>query len=112
MAKGFDFEMGTVCDYSLTTPNWLAGFTPQGDSSGGLPGGYGQLPRDVWTLVAVTWDGQSANHYINGHFAGSYSIPGLLNNGFGDFTIGCIVMAALSTISLAASTRPRSTTGP
>jgi concanavalin A-like lectin/glucanase superfamily protein len=45
---------------------------------GGSARNGGIIPRGVWTHVAVTWDGTTRRHYINGELAASFAETGPL----------------------------------
>jgi hypothetical protein len=48
----------------------------------------GIIPRGVWTHVAVTFDGSTRRHYINGELAASFPETGPLTSGGAEMRIG------------------------
>jgi hypothetical protein len=48
----------------------------------------GIIPRDVWTHVAVTYDGANRLHYVNGELAATFAETGLLPSNDAAFRIG------------------------
>ena len=46
------------------------------------------IPRDVWTHIVGTYDGQTISIYINGALAGTKSHPGNISNPNISFTVG------------------------
>lgn len=48
----------------------------------------GVIPRGVWTHVAVTFDGATRRHYINGELAASFAESGPLTTSSGAMRIG------------------------
>jgi hypothetical protein len=55
--------------------------------SGSLRQG-GIIPRNVWTHVAVTFDGVTRRHYINGELAAQFNDPGPLSGSADPMRIG------------------------
>lgn len=55
-----------ICDGHFRS--YLRGYT--GNGGAGSPFDTGHLPIDVWTHIAVVWDGTTHYHYVNGVDAG------------------------------------------
>lgn len=48
----------------------------------------GTIPADIWTHIAVTFDGVNRRHYINGELVGTFAEPGPLSTSGSELRIG------------------------
>jgi hypothetical protein len=79
----YGYQFGLVDTSSSLAPVFLAfstsGYHPGGSSWGVGAGTIGEVPTNVWTFIAATYDGNAASIYVNGPLAASQSVgPGPL----------------------------------
>ncbi len=74
----------------LTQGYWLGvcGSTVQASFGGGAALSAGTVPPGQWTHVAVTWDGTTQTHYVNGEMVGSFPVSGALAPSSAELRIG------------------------
>ncbi len=74
----------------LTQGYWLGvcGSTVQASFGGGAALSAGTVPAGQWTHVAVTWDGTTQTHYVNGEMVGAFPVSGALTPNSAELRVG------------------------
>lgn len=88
VAKNGEYEHGVYCG---GMPLYQESISTSGDGGAWVWNGATPLTQGSWHHVAITWDGTTVRHYLDGVQVDSRAVAGKLKTAFGvtGLTIGC-----------------------